>query len=100
MYLLSYLNSRCEKCKRICLSPFVTFVLLEGIALILLSNLRTRFFLRGVGCDAPGFNLGLFNANDRVDQIKHMDFGHTLVNLSHHFENLANITSGQPLVKA
>jgi hypothetical protein len=38
-----------EKCKRICLPPFVTLILFEGIVLIWLSNLRTRFFLRGVG---------------------------------------------------
>jgi hypothetical protein len=43
------------KCKQRCLSPFVTLVMMEGIALVLLSNIGTRFFLRGVGCDAPGF---------------------------------------------
>jgi hypothetical protein len=32
--------------------------LVEGFTLILLSNLGTRFCLRGVGCDAPGFQLG------------------------------------------
>jgi hypothetical protein len=36
----------------------VTLVLLESVALILLSNLGTRFCLRGVGCDAPGFQPG------------------------------------------
>jgi hypothetical protein len=36
-------------------STFVTLVLLESVALILLSNLGMRFCLRGVGCDAPGF---------------------------------------------
>jgi hypothetical protein len=34
---------------------FVTFALLKEVALILLSNLVTRFCLRGVGCDALGF---------------------------------------------
>jgi hypothetical protein len=43
------------KCKRGCPSPFVNLVMMERIALVLLSNLETRFLLRGVGCDAPGF---------------------------------------------
>jgi hypothetical protein len=41
-------------------------------------------------CDTPGFLLGLFNANDRVDQVKHVNFGQTSVNLGNHLENLAN----------
>jgi hypothetical protein len=40
--------------------------------------------------DAPGFHLGLINANDQVNQVKHIDFGQTLVNLDHHLKNLAN----------
>jgi hypothetical protein len=47
------------KCKRRCPSPFVTLVMMEGIALILFLNLGMRFRLRGVGCDAPGFYLTL-----------------------------------------
>jgi hypothetical protein len=39
-----------------------------------ISNLGTRFFLRGVGCDAPRFLITVINANDRVDRsnpVKH-----------------------------
>jgi hypothetical protein len=46
-----------RKCKQRCLSTFVTLVMMKGIVLILLSNLGTRIFLRGVGYDAPGFKL-------------------------------------------
>jgi hypothetical protein len=41
-------------------------------------------------CDTLGFQLGLFNANGRVNLVKHVDVGPTLVNLGHHLENLAN----------
>jgi hypothetical protein len=44
-----------KKCKWRCLSPFVALVMLEGIVPIFLVNFRTRFFLRGVGYDAPSF---------------------------------------------
>jgi hypothetical protein len=37
---------------------FVPFTPSESVAPILLSNLGTRFCLRGVGCDAPGFRPG------------------------------------------
>jgi hypothetical protein len=58
MHLVPFVPSESPisgKCKQRCLSPFVTLVMMEGIALIVLSNLGTRFFLRGVGCDALGF---------------------------------------------
>jgi hypothetical protein len=58
-------------------------------------------------CDAPGFRLGLVDANDLVDRVKHFDFGQTLVNLGHHLEKpsqqsiMVNLWSklGQTLVK-
>jgi hypothetical protein len=56
---LPYLNSHYREVYASISSAFVTFAWLEGIALILLSNLGTRFYLRGVGCDAPGFQPGL-----------------------------------------
>jgi hypothetical protein len=37
---------------------FVTFASSESVAPMLLSNLGTRFCLRGVGCDASGFQPG------------------------------------------
>jgi hypothetical protein len=46
--------------------------------------------VKGMDCDAPGSHLGLINANDLVNQVKHVDFGPTLVNLGHHHENLPN----------
>jgi hypothetical protein len=68
-------------------SIFVTLILLEGVAIVLLSNLGTRFCLRGVGCDAPGFQPELINPNDLVNSV---DFGQTTVNLGHHLENITN----------
>jgi hypothetical protein len=44
---------------------FVILVLLESVTLILLSNLGTRFCLRGVGCDAPGFQPELLTLMSR-----------------------------------
>jgi hypothetical protein len=55
MYLLPYKNSCCLEILANISSVFVTLILIEGVAPILLSNLGTRFYLRGVGCDAPGF---------------------------------------------
>jgi hypothetical protein len=56
----------------------------------LVSNLGTRFFLRGVGCDALGFQLRIIDANDLVNPVKRVNFGQIWVNLGHDFENLAN----------
>jgi hypothetical protein len=47
----------------------VTFALLEEVALILLSNLGMRFCLRGVGCDAPGFQPGLLTLMIRSTEL-------------------------------
>jgi hypothetical protein len=43
--------------------------------------------LRQVLCDAQGFQLGLINVNDLVNQVEYIDLGQTLVNLSCHLEN-------------
>jgi hypothetical protein len=61
---------------------FVPFASSKSIAPILLSNLGTRFCLRGVGCDALGFQPGLLTLVNRVD------FGQTTVNLVHHLKNI------------
>jgi hypothetical protein len=65
MYLLPRLNSRYREMEVSISSTFVTLVLLKEVALILLSNLETRFCLRGVGCDAPGFQLELLTLMSR-----------------------------------
>jgi hypothetical protein len=39
----------------------------------------------------PRFLISIISANDLVNQVKHVDFDQTLVNLGHHLENLANI---------
>jgi hypothetical protein len=52
------MNSRCREVYTSISSTLVTFDSLEGVALILLSNLGMRFRLRGVGCDAPSFQSG------------------------------------------
>jgi hypothetical protein len=46
-------------------STFVTFALLGEAALFWLSNLGTRFCLRGVGCDARGFQPELLTLMSR-----------------------------------
>jgi hypothetical protein len=46
-----------------------------------------RFYLRGVGCDALGFQPELINPNDPVNRV---DFGQTTVNLGHHPENITD----------
>jgi hypothetical protein len=51
--------------------------MMEGIALILLSNLGTRFLLRGVGYDAPGFWISIFTAKDRISWVKPANTGQT-----------------------
>jgi hypothetical protein len=38
----------------------------------------------------PRFLISIISANDLINQVKHVDFGQTLVNLGHHLENLAN----------
>jgi hypothetical protein len=48
--------------------------------------------MRGKGrlCDAPGFLISIINANDRINWVKPVDIGQTLVNLGHHLENRVN----------
>jgi hypothetical protein len=58
MYLLPYLNSRCQEVYDDMSSPLCNPCVVGLVALILLLNLGTRFCLRGVGCDAPGFQPG------------------------------------------
>jgi hypothetical protein len=53
-----------EKCKRVYLPP-CNLCLVEEVALISFPNLGTRFCLRGVGCDAPGFHPELLTQMSR-----------------------------------
>jgi hypothetical protein len=48
--------------------------------------------LQGVqrSCDAPGFLISVINANDRINWVKPVDIGQTLVNQGHHSENRVN----------
>jgi hypothetical protein len=39
----------------------------------------------------PQVLITIISAYDLVNQVKHVDFGQTLVNPGHHLENLANI---------
>jgi hypothetical protein len=52
-----------------CIFHLVTFALSESVASILLSNLGVRFCLRGVGCDAPGFQSGLLTLMIRSTEL-------------------------------
>jgi hypothetical protein len=38
----------------------------------------------------PRFLISIISTNDLVNQVKHVDFGQTLVNLGHHLENLGH----------
>jgi hypothetical protein len=38
----------------------------------------------------PKFLISLISANDRINWVKPVDIGQTLVNLGQHLENLAN----------
>jgi hypothetical protein len=84
------MNSRCREVYASISSTLVSFDSLEGVALILLSNLGTRFCLRGVGCDAPSFQLGLLTLMIRSTEL-------TLVKRRSTWAHLVNL--GQPLVK-
>jgi hypothetical protein len=41
----------------------------------------------------PRFLISVISADDRINQVKHVDFGQILVNQGHHLEILANITN-------
>jgi hypothetical protein len=42
------------------------------------------------GCDAPGFQVRIIDANALANPVKHIDLGQTVVNLGHHLKNLAD----------
>jgi hypothetical protein len=41
----------------------------------------------------PRFLISIISANDRINRVKHVDVGQTLVNLDQHLENLSTITN-------